>query len=183
MYTRWGRRDCPNTAGTELVYTGITAGSFWNSKGGGANYLCLPYTPRIAPYAYRPGVQGTNTLYWTEYETSAGPSTTRPVYNTNAPCAVCYTSTKSVALMIPGQNTCPHSWRQEYTGYLMSASSVGNHSRTTYECVDKTPEALHYSAGNHHYAAVFYHVEISCNGIPCPPYNAQKELVCAMCTK
>ena len=31
-YVRWGRTVCPNTARTELVYTGRAAGSYYNQK-------------------------------------------------------------------------------------------------------------------------------------------------------
>ena len=41
VYTRWGRKSCPNDTGTQLVYEGITGGSHWNNPGGGANYVCL----------------------------------------------------------------------------------------------------------------------------------------------
>ena len=41
-------------------------------------------------------------------------------YNHNAPCAVCYSSTKTVKLMIPARITCPSSWTIEYKGYLMT---------------------------------------------------------------
>ena len=36
-YVRWGRTTCPNTPGTELVYTGRAAGSSWDISGGGGN--------------------------------------------------------------------------------------------------------------------------------------------------
>ena len=45
VYTRWGRTSCPNDTGAELVYEGITGGSFWD-HGGGANYVCLPKDPQ-----------------------------------------------------------------------------------------------------------------------------------------
>ena len=44
-YTRWGRTTCPSTPGTELVYAGRAAGTAYNEKGGGSNYLCLPEEP------------------------------------------------------------------------------------------------------------------------------------------
>ena len=44
-YTRWGKSSCPNTAGTELVYSGIVGGTFYNIQGGGAEKLCLPEDP------------------------------------------------------------------------------------------------------------------------------------------
>ena len=44
-YVRWGRTTCPNTTGTELVYTGRAAGSLWSSSGGGSNYQCITEEP------------------------------------------------------------------------------------------------------------------------------------------
>ena len=46
VYTRWGRKSCPNDTGAQLVYEGITAGSPWGRLGGGANYVCLPKDPQ-----------------------------------------------------------------------------------------------------------------------------------------
>ncbi len=37
-YTRWGKSTCPQLEGTELVYSGIAGGSFYNQKRGGAKY-------------------------------------------------------------------------------------------------------------------------------------------------
>ena len=42
IYTRLGKSSCPKVEGTELVYSGITGGTFFNQEGGGANYLCMP---------------------------------------------------------------------------------------------------------------------------------------------
>ena len=55
VYTRWGRTTCPNITGTQLVYAGRAAGSWFNHKGGAANYLCLPNEPSYLQY--RPGTQ------------------------------------------------------------------------------------------------------------------------------
>ena len=57
-----------------------------------------------------------------------------------------------------------------------------SHHRNTYECVDKNPESIPGSAASTN-GALFYHVEATCNGLPCPPYDPQKELTCALCTK
>ena len=54
--------------------------------------------------------------------------------------------------------------------------------RNTFECVDKDAESIPGSAGNTD-GALFYHVEATCSGLPCPPYDTQKELTCAVCTK
>ena len=56
------------------------------------------------------------------------------------------------------------------------------HNRNSFECVDKDPESIPGSAADTN-GALFYHVEGVCNGLPCPPYDPQKELTCAVCTK
>ena len=53
---------------------------------------------------------------------------------------------------------------------------------TMYECVDKNPDSVPGSTANTN-GALFYHVEASCNGMLCPPYDPQKELTCVVCTK
>ena len=57
-----------------------------------------------------------------------------------------------------------------------------NHYRNSFECVDKDPESIPGSAGSTN-GALFLHVEATCNGLPCPPYDPQKELTCAVCSK
>ena len=71
-YIRWGKTSCPSAHGTQFMYNGITAGSLWSHVGGGANYLCMPHNPQYG--GYWGGVQGHSSLYWTEYETSTGPT-------------------------------------------------------------------------------------------------------------
>ena len=56
------------------------------------------------------------------------------------------------------------------------------HQRTNYECVDEDQRSLDGSNENTN-GALFYHVEADCNGMPCPPYDAAKELNCVVCTK
>ena len=128
---------------------------------------------------YRPGVQDTSPIFGTEYEVHGGPLSA--VHNHNVPCAVCFSSMRETVLMLPAKPTCPPSWTLEYAGYLMSTYRI-NHYRTMYECVDKDPDCIPGSAADTH-GAVFYHTEASCNGMPCPPYDPQKELTCAVCTK
>ena len=97
----------------------------------------------------------------------------------NVPCAVCYVSTRETVLMIPAKISCPASWTREYYGYLMSAHIT--HYRSNYECIDKDQESVPGSSANTN-GALFYHVEATCNGMPCPPYANQKELNCVVCT-
>ena len=176
VYTRWGRTTCPPTDGTSLVYTGRAAGSWYSHTGGGANYLCMPNNPDYSNF--HPGVQDNSPLYGAEYQTYQ-PSTLPGAHDHNVPCAVCRTR-QETALMIPAKTQCPDSWRVEYTGYLMSTYKAGHH-RTMYECVDSNPERIPGSAANTN-GAVFYHVEANCNGLPCGPYDPQKELTCVVCT-
>ena len=84
--------------------------------------------------------------------------------------------------MIPAKTQCPSTWTLEYSGYLMSEARWNSYSRTMYECIDKNPDSVPGSASAA-YGALFYHVEANCNGMLCPPYDQQKELTCAVCTK
>ena len=176
VYTRWGRTTCPDTQGTELLYQGIAVGSYWNHKGGGGNYLCLPEEPEYSDYQL--GDAGDNYLYGVEYDTNNGPL--RTVHNHNAPCAVCYVSTRVTVLMLPARLTCPTNRTLEYNGYLVSERYL--HHRSTFECIDKDPGSI---PGSHARIdpALFYYNEPTCNGLPCPPYDTQKEITCALCSK
>ena len=129
---------------------------------------------------YKSGVQAYSQVYGTEYETQSGQTALPGVHNHNVPCAVCRTQQETV-LMIPAKTQCPDSWREEYQGYLMSTAQSSSHYRTMFECVDGNPETIPGSAGSTN-GAVFYHVEANCNGLPCGPYDPQKELTCVVCT-
>ena len=178
VYTRWGKTTCPNTTGTQLLYAGRAAGSYYRESGGGANYLCLPEQPENSTFTA--GSQGGRAyLYGAEFETSNGPLNS--VYNHIVPCAVCYTSARETVVMIPARLTCPQSWTREYYGYLMANDN--NYYRTMFECVDISPESVADYPRNTD-GAYFYHTEVYCGyGIACPPYDAEKEVVCAVCTK
>ena len=87
--------------------------------------------------------------------------------------------------MIPAKIQCPSTWTLEYSGYLMSAYKGDSHAvdyRNMFECVDKNPDSIPGSASDVN-GALFHHTEATCTGMPCPPYNPQKELTCAVCTK
>ena len=178
VYIRWGKNNCPNVSETELVYVGRAGGSWFRHTGGGANHLCMPTDPDYL--AYQPGVQGWSYVYGVEYQPYAGPL--KAVHRHNVPCAVCYASTRVAVTMIPAKTQCPSTWTLEYSGYLMSAYRDDSHYRTMFECVDKSPDSI---PGSHLtiYGALFHHAEASCTGMPCPPYDPQKELTCAVCSK
>ena len=176
-YTRWGKSTCPELEGTELVYSGITGGTLYNQPGGGANYLCMPKDPEYSTtLSYRGGVNEHATIYGAEYESPLRQDASQH----NAPCAVCYVSTRPTVIMIPAKASCPPSWIREYYGYIMT--QYKGFKRTMFECVDRDQEALPGSHANTD-GVTFWHVEASCNGLPCDPYDPNKELNCAVCTK
>ena len=177
-YIRWGRTVCPSVAGTELVYEGIAAGTPYHLRGGSATLLCLPEDPVYSTYV--PGVQGRSPLYGMEYQNPNAIDSN--LHDDNVPCAVCYASTRSTVLMVPAKNSCPSSsWTLEYSGYIM-AEDYSHQGRLSFECVDKDAESIPGSSSNTN-GALFHHVEATCNGIPCGPYEAEKELTCAVCTR
>ena len=121
-------------------------------------------------------------LYGAEYQTRGGDNgPLRSFHDHNVPCAVCYAPTQGTVVMIPARTTCPSSWTREYYGYLMA--DYHGHHRTMFECVDISPQSVPGSIANTD-GALFYHTEVKCNhGIPCPPYDTQKEVTCVVCTK
>ena len=163
------------------MYSGRAGGSRHSQPGGATNHLCMPDNPDYLQYAL--GVQGQNYVYGVEYRIAAG----QPLYDViehNAPCAVCMAVSRCYLLMIPAKTQCPTNWTIEYVGYLMSEHYSHTHP-TEYECVDKDPESVAgldgvgWGSGS----SLLYHVEASCNGMACPPYEAEKELTCVVCTR
>ena len=178
IYTRWGKSTCPQLEGTDIVYSGITGGTFYTNSGGGANYVCMPRDPEYSPTLRYSSNLGHERAFMqgTEYQ-----STLQGAYQHNAPCAVCHVSIRPTVLMIPAKASCPPTWTREYYGYLMSDARA--HKRTMFECVDADQEVLHGTQANTN-GALFYHVEAACNtGLPCLPYVNNKQLNCVVCTK
>ena len=172
-YNRWGNSNC--RSGVERVYPGRTGVTLHDDRGGAANYLCMPNDPQYT-LPFEPGVRGQSYVFGTEYE--------EPLVSGhdehNAPCAVCYIPTKHAVIMIPAKTSCPSGWTREYYGYLMSERRSSG--RTMYVCVDIAREYIPGSQ-NHIGGGHFYHVEAHCNGFACPPYSAERELGCVVCSK
>ena len=57
-----------------------------------------------------------------------------------------------------------------------------NHHRSTFECVDEAAETVAGGQADQN-GAVFCHVEPRCGSLPCPPYEEQKEMTCAISTR
>ncbi len=182
IYTRWGKSTCPQVEDTEMLYSGITGGTYYNQEGGGANYLCMPKDPEYSTtLTYQGGVRGHAFIHGAEYELPLQGS-----HDHNVPCAVCYVSTRPTVIMIPAKASCPSSWIREYYDYIMTERKKAYNSdirgRTMFECVDRDQEPFIGSHPNTD-GVLFHHVEAACNGLPCPPYNQNKELNCVVCTK
>jgi len=175
VYVHWGHKSCPGT-GAQLLYSGRAAGSYYNHKGGGGNPQCLPLDPN-----YLKTVSGAETLafiYGAEYQNTNGlvPNS----HDTDVVCAVCYVPTRNTVYMLPAKYTCPTGWTTEYYGFLMS--EYHNHHRSAFSCVDHSFTPVIGSSHNHN-GFLFYPVEGVCGSLPCPPYDRNKELSCAVCTK
>ena len=174
-YTRWGKSSCPNITGTELVYSGRAGGGHsLHDDGGVVNFQCMPLDPQYT-LTVKSGITGYVYIYGAEYILPL-----RGGDRHNVPCAVCYVSTRETVLMIPAKTSCPTSWTREYYGYLMS--EYRGRRGSTIECIDEDQESLP-GSGADRSGALLHHVEASCNGMPCPPYDATKELTCVVCTK
>ena len=179
VYTRWGRTSCPSGQGTELLYSGRAGGTNYQHKGGAANILCLPNDPQYSRYGS--GVTGHSPLTGVQYVITSGQPFHSVNYH-NMPCVVCYTSSRVTVLMIPAKLTCPTNWTTEYTGYI-TASHYNNNGRYLYECIDQAPESVPGLNAWDSNNALYRHVEATCNSLSCPPYDAEKEVTCVVCTR
>ena len=181
VYTRWGRTVCPT--GATLVYAGIAATTGSAVHGGTSDTLCMPEAPQYL--STDTTATYTDFLNSVEYETFGTETTPfRNVKEHNMPCAVCHTDTKDVVLTIPAQHSCPAGWSNEFSGYLMTEYTNADRSRRDTICVDVAAEAIPGSEANTS-PAFIYLLRASCKvvGLPCPPYNDQMVLPCAVCTK
>ena len=183
-FIRWGRTSCPATDGTELVYAGRVGGTHFSVGGGAADRLCLPENPDYlngtSNISANPSLQLSPRVFGTEYEFHAGPPANTGLANHNAPCAVCYVSTRAATIMIPAKTECPSSWIREYYGYL--TANYEDHSKALYNCLDVNPESIIGYANNEN-GALFHYAVSTCHGFECPPYEDDRALSCAVCTK
>ena len=180
MYVRWGHDQCPSTA--QLVYSGRAGGSRYNDPGSGSNPQCLPLDPNflkpISGNQYRALINGA------EYETYTDRNShVHGRHDLEVLCAVCHVSKRTAVYMVPAKYTCPTGWTREYYGYLMSSfSGGGDRHRTQFTCVDTVFKAVPGTPANRD-GLLFHFVEGRCGSLPCPPYDNNRELSCAVCTK
>jgi len=158
------------------VYAGRAGGSDFTQNGGGSNPQCLPLDPNY--YTRQSGSQHYGYMYGAEYENTNG--LVANSHDTDVPCTVCYVPTRNTLYMIPAKNTCPTGWTTEYFGYLMSERYY--HHRSQFSCVDHSLTLVIGSSHSHN-GLLFYLIRGVCGSLPCPPYDPNKELSCAVCTK
>ena len=115
VYVRWGHSSCPK--GTQLVYSGQTAGANSRDSGGGTNTQCLPTNPK-----YMTTINGTrsrrSSIAGAEYE--ANNIQTSSVIMFPVQC-VYLVLLQLASYMFPARVTCPVDWTKQYQGYLMSS--------------------------------------------------------------
>ena len=182
QFIRWGSSTCPDTEGTQLLYSGQAGGSLFSDQGGGSNYLCLPNEPQLDILPVTAADTIRSTLYGAEYRDTS--PILGSLLNLDVVCAACYSPQRAVKVMIPARVNCTDpSWTREYFGYLMSSSpAFGDQFRTVFECVDVGTESIPDSGANTN-GALFYFVEARCGSLQCPPYVEGSEIPCVVCTK
>ncbi|KAL3848615.1 hypothetical protein ACJMK2_019463 [Sinanodonta woodiana] len=181
VYTRWGRTTCPDDVYTEMVYSGISGGSYYDHTGAAVNTLCLPHEPIWGTYT--DGLENQAFIYGAEYHdhTLFKLTNAEALLYHNMPCAVCRSTLRTSTFMLPARNRCFGDWHVEYHGYLMTGHNAQKAS-TDYICVDQAPEADPSGFRTEH-GRLLYRVESICGSLPCPQYMQGRELTCAVCSK
>ena len=115
-YTRWGKLTCP--PGRERAYDGAIVGSKYN-EGGSSEFLCLHKQPDFLPIV--PGSQDERSrMFGTELRNYVGHHEKIPalshLVNHEISCSVCYASSRSAMIIVPGRKTCPRRGLESITG-------------------------------------------------------------------
>ena len=179
IFIRWGKRSC--TSSSTEVYSGRSVGPFYNTKGSGANPLCLVLRPLY--FHHHDGDQSPAELYGAQYVTSGlGLRSLQHVHYYTIACAVCFLQDKSAVIMSPGQPHCPADYYLQYWGYLFAAHS--GHHKSNWVCIDHHPDTLNYYDSAQ---ALWYPTEAHCGGMKCGTfsnngYMQYHEITCAVCS-
>ncbi|KAK3589691.1 hypothetical protein CHS0354_015200 [Potamilus streckersoni] len=181
VYTRWGRTTCSDDINTEIVYSGIAGGSYYDHPGAAVNTLCLPHEPIWGTHT--DGLENYAFVYGAEYHDQSlfKRTNAEALSSHNMPCVVCRSTLRSSTFMLPARNRCFGDWHVEYHGYLMTGHHTHKAS-SDYICVDEAPEADS-SGFRTEYGVLLYRVEAICGSLPCPQYMQGRELTCAICSK
>lgn len=141
------------------------------------DYVCLPHDPNVT--------HGMDALHknrganmFAEYEDDVFGS---GLQNKDAPCAVCISKHASNSIMVPGKTTCPNGWHLEYNGLLASNDNQFK-AAGQFICVDFNAKPLE-GGSDSKYGKLLYPVFAYCGTLRCPPYEQNKLLTCAVCSK
>ena len=178
-YTRWGKASCPTNTGAQLVYSGRAGGTRYNIQGGSAERICIPDNPDYIPETAGVTVPHLSRVRGVEYEFHSGPLANFTQHN--APCAICYVPTRATVIMVPAKTICPSSWTREYYGYITTEAD-DQHYRSSYTCLDVNPEAVAGTSSGTN-PSTFHYTVATCDGLLCPPFENDRLLSCAVCTK
>ncbi|XP_078339787.1 short-chain collagen C4-like [Crassostrea virginica] len=174
VFVRWGRKECPGN-NTELIYSGYAGGSWWDHTGSAAEFVCLPPDPDLTTKY----TSSRALMYGAEYD--SGEFSPRAENGDDLPCSVCRSTAGSSVLMIPGKSSCYDGWSLQYHGDLV-AGAYSHKAATQYICLDEHSGTV--AGGHHNYdGKVFYPVKAVCGSLTCPPYQDNRYLSCAVCTK
>ncbi|XP_045204637.2 uncharacterized protein LOC123557293 isoform X4 [Mercenaria mercenaria] len=157
---------------------GYVAGKKYDDEGGGSDSLCLPSDPVWSNYSDGDD-RNRGFIYGTEFDEEGVNIFGYSVLQQDVPCVVCKTQ-KSALVMVPARAKCYPGWKEEYSGYLMSAyrSHPGPHNHI---CVDSDPEFIPRGSNNDN-EHILYLMEARCGSLPCPPYVEGRELPCVVCS-
>ena len=178
VFARWGSTSCPDTDGTEDIYSGRAAGSPHNQRGGTSQFFCLPDKPEYEDREReRPALQH-SAVVGTKYMTFED-EPLEEVGGERVPCVICHTTRRRSLLVIPARFACPETWTREYDGYMLSGA-VHNHGPSSTVCVDGRAEWV-CDNGTDTDGAKMYHMEAEYDeGLP---IFEEMELPCVVCTK
>ena len=148
------------------------------AKGGAAEYVCLPQDPEFVTEGDLTNNPSTylGQMWGAEYQASFSSAKV----DDDVPCAVCQVSA-AATLMIPAKTTCPSGWSIQYHGYLVSGH-YGHDAPSQYICLAQHPEYFEGRRANSN-GKLIYGVRTVCGSLPCPPYENNRLLPCAVCSK
>ena len=169
-FVRWGRSVCPSS--TELVYSGVAGGAWYDDSGSTTTAFCLPLNP----------VLGTEVNMPSQYDWMCGAEyqTEHHHFRMDTLCAVCRTP-RPTTIMVPATNVCEDGWTLEYSGYVMG-STPDNPASHEAVCMDSAFESRPGTSANDD-GFLFFLMFTYCGSLPCPPYQSNKVVTCAVCSK
>lgn len=138
-------------------------------------YTCMPTNPMFEFTDFR---DNDAHMYGAMYETNVFSATHT---GDRVPCAVCYSTIRASAMMLPGSNQCASGWTREYHGILSSGYRL-HKAGTQYICLDAAAQSLK-PLSNRAVGKLLYRVRGKCGSLPCPNYIDGRLLSCAVCTK